>query len=139
MEGRGGPPPARGSLPGAIRGAVLIVSCALVAYAVANLVDLGWPGTLLRGRDFRAIAILAAALIAVAGLWWALARRHGSGEMLASLLLVEALLAALIVVFSGSLSIDAFFADWFVGVNLYLALPWLLAVGVSFMSRRART
>jgi len=119
----------RGWLLSVVSGAILLVGCAVAAYLVAHLVDLVRPGTLLRGRDFRPTAIMAAAFIAAAGCWWSLARGHGWMEMLASLALIEVLLGGLIFFFSGSAAIDSFFLDWFLGVNLYLGLPWLIAIG----------
>jgi len=126
----------RGRLLGVVSGAILLLGCAVAAYLVANLVDLLRPGTLLHGRDFRPTAVIAAALIATAGLWWSLARGHGWAEMLASLVLTEVLLGGLIVFFSGSAAIDSFFLDWFFGVNLYVGLPWLVAIGLSLFKAR---
>ena len=57
--------------------------------------------------------------------------------MLGSLVLVEALLVGLIFFFSGSVALDSFFLDWFLGVNLYVGLPWLLAIGSSLVLQRA--
>jgi hypothetical protein len=126
----------RGSLLGVVSGALLLLGCIVVAYLVANLVDLLRPGTMLRGRDFRPTAVMAAALIATAGFWWSLARGHGWAEMLASLVLTEVLLGGLIVFFSGSAAIGSFFFDWFLGVNLYFGLPWLVAIGLSLVKAR---
>ena len=56
--------------------------------------------------------------------------------MLASLVIIEVLVAGLIVLFSGSAAIDSFFLDWLSGVNLYVALPWLVAIGLSLILRR---
>jgi len=120
---------------GAVVGALLIVVCILVAFLIASLVDLVRPGTLLRGRDFRPTAVMAAVLIASAGFWWHRVRAHGSGEMLASLALTEVLLAGLIVFFTGSPAIDRLFLDWFLAVNLSLGLPWLVAIGLSHILR----
>jgi hypothetical protein len=123
---------------GVVGGAILIVACTIVALLLANLVDLARPGTLFRGRDIRRAAMLAAALIGIAGVWWSLARGHGWAEMVASLLVTEVLIAALIVAFSGSATFDAFFFDWFLGVNLYTGAPWLLALIIGIVINRFR-
>ena len=123
----------RGWLAGVLSGAILIVACVAAAYLIANVVDLVWPGTLLRSRGVRPSALVAAVLIALAGCWWSLVRRHAWSQMLASLVLVEVLLGVLIVFFSGSPALDSFFLDWFLGVNLYVGLPWLVAVGVGIV------
>ena len=119
-----------------VSGALLIIACVAAAYLIANLVDRWWPGVLLRGRDFRPTGLMAAVLIAMAGCWWALARGHAWAEMLGSLALVEVLLGGLIVFFSGSTALDAFFLDWFLGVNLYFGLPWLAAIGLGLLLGR---
>ena len=46
-------------------------------------------------------------------------------------MLIEVPIGALIMFFSGSPALDSFFLDWFLGVNLYVGLPWLLAIGLS--------
>jgi hypothetical protein len=40
------------------------------------------------------------------------------------------LLIGLIFFFSGSARLDSFLLDWFLGVNLYFGLPWLVAIGL---------
>ena len=128
----------RFGLAGVGGGAILLLACAIAAFLLAQMVDLLRPGTLLSGRGFRPTAIIAAALIAVAGFWWSLRRGHGWAEMLASLVFIEVLIGALIVFFSGSSSLDSFFLDWFLGLNLYVGLPWLLAIGLSMILKRRR-
>jgi hypothetical protein len=117
-------------------GAFLIVASAVAAYLIASLVDLVRPGTLLSSRGVRPTAVVAAVLIASAGFWWSFVRRHAWTEMLASLVVIEVLVGALIVFFSGSPALDSFFLDWFIGVNLYVGLPWLIAIGLSSILRR---
>ncbi|MBZ5556409.1 MAG: hypothetical protein LAO77_03935 [Acidobacteriia bacterium] len=126
----------RGWLARVLGGAILIVAAAVAAYLIANVVDLVRPGTLLRSRGTRPTALIAAVLIAIVGFWWSFVRRHAWTEMLASLVVIEVLVGALIVLFSASPALDSFFLDWFLGVNLYVGLPWLIAIGVSVILRR---
>jgi len=125
-----------GRLASVLGGAILILACAPAAYLIANVVDLVRPGTLLGSRGVRPTAVVTAILIAAAGCWWSLVRHHAWTEMLASLVIIEVLVAGLIVLFSGSAAIDSFFLDWLSGVNLYVALPWLVAIGLSLILRR---
>jgi hypothetical protein len=113
-----------------ISDAALIFACAICAYLIANLVDLVRPDTLIHGRDFRSTAWLAAALIALVGFWRSFKRRNSAMQMCYSLVLVEAMVVGLILFFSGNYVIDTFFLDWFMGINLFLAIPWLIGIGI---------
>ena len=113
-------------------GAALIVMSVATGFLIANLIDHLRPGTLLQGRNFHGAAILIALLIACSGVWWYRAYAGHVWTMLAALGLVEVLICALILLFSGSYVLDRFFLDWFLEINTYVALPWLGAAGLGF-------
>src|SRR4051812_9880264 len=87
--GRPGLSTKRSSVPGAVLGALLVIGCVAVAYPMARLANFVDPGEFVEGRGYQQIGLTAAALIAGAGLWWSLARRHRWSEMLGSLLAIE--------------------------------------------------
>src|SRR5262245_10013280 len=118
------------SIKRSFAGAALIVMCAVTGFLIANLIDLLRPGTLLHGRNFHSVAILIALLIACSGVWWYRAYAGHVWIMLVALGLVEVLICALILLFSGSYVLDGFFLDWFLEINTYVALPWLAAAGL---------
>ncbi len=83
--------------------------------------------------------MLAAFLIACSALWWARNYARQLETLLTVLGLVEALICALIWFFSASFAVDRFFLSWFLGINTYVALPWLGAAALGFMwARQAR-
>ena len=122
-----------------LTGVALMIGCVIASLIIANLFDIFRPGTLLQGRDFHRTAVLSAVHIACVGLWWYRVRSGRLWMMLGALGLVEVLVCALIVFFSGSYKLDLFFWDWFLGINTYIALPWVASAGLGFLwQRRSR-
>jgi hypothetical protein len=113
-----------------LAGAILMALCVAAGLLIANLADLVHPGLFLQGRNFHRVAFLVALLIGGAGMWWYRVHAGHVVTMLASLGLVEIVIAVLIGVFSGSFVVDRFFVDWFLGVNVYVAVPWLTALAL---------
>ena len=120
-------------------GSAIILSCALAVLLLSALAELVVPGLLIHGREFRPAATVAAVLIGLAGLWLHGVRRHELWEMLAALAVVEVVVIAAIAVISGSASPDRFFLSWFLGINQYLAVPWLGALGLILVFRSLRS
>lgn len=114
----------------------LVITCVVVAFLVANLVDLFRPQTFVQGRDFRRWALLASFLIAFSAFWWARNYVRQLVTILTALGLVEVLICAPIWFFSGSFAVDRFFLSWFLGVNAYIVFPWLGAAALGFVWAR---
>ena len=116
----------------ALRGVLLtlavLAGCLVMAFAAANLIDVFWPGSLLQGRNVTRVALLASGLILVATL---LRRRVVSWpQILIELAGVELVIAGLIWWFSGVIAVDSLFVSWWLGINAYLTLPWLIATAL---------
>ena len=108
-----------------LRALAVILACVVGAFAVANLVDLIRPQTLLQGRNFTIVALIASAFIALS----ALVRSRGNlswAQLFAELLAAELVIAALVWWFSGVVAIDQLFITWWLGISAYCVLPWLL-------------
>jgi hypothetical protein len=122
----------------AVRGVLVTVAillgCIVAALAVANAVDMVWPGTLLHGRNMTRVAMLVSGLIVIATL---LRRRALAWRQIAmELAIIEVMMAGLIWQFAGGVSLGAFFASWWLGLNAYLVLPWLIAAALPPLRRR---
>src|SRR5690349_570184 len=86
----------------------ILLGCIVAAYAVANAVDMVWPGTLLHGRSITRVAMLVSGLIVIATL---VRRRAVAWRQIAiELAIIEVMMAALIWQFAGGVSFGAFFA-----------------------------
>jgi hypothetical protein len=116
----------------AVRGVLLTLAvlggCLVTAFAVANIIDLFWPGSLLQGRNVTRVALLASGMILAATLLRPQAVR--GQQILIELVAVEIVIAALIWWFSGVIAIDSLFTSWWLGINAYLTLPWLIATAI---------
>jgi hypothetical protein len=121
----------------AVRGVLLTIvvlaGCLVAAVAVANVVDMFAPGTFLHGRNMTRVALLASVLIFVA----ALLRRHAVQwrQVLIELAVIELVTTGLIWFFSGAVTLGSFFLSWWLGVNGFLVLPWILGT----LGRSVRT
>ena len=124
----------------AVRGVLLtsaiLVGCLVAAFVIANLVDIVLPGALLQGRNVKRVALLASVLIFAATLL-----RRGAIEwpqVFIEFAVVEIAIAGLIWQFSGVVAVDALFVDWWLALNAYLVLPWILALVVRAARGRSR-
>ena len=126
------------SIQQSIAGAMLIVGCIAAGSVAAFVIDLVAPGTLLRGRDFHRAAVLVSLLLVIVGVWWRGNLGPHGWTMLVALGLVEGLIASLIVLISGSRFGDRFFFDWFLGVSVYLVVPWVSAFVLGWLLGRGR-
>lgn len=121
-----------------LRALAVILACVLGAFAVANLVDLIRPQTLLLGRNFTIVALIASAFIALS----ALVRSRGTlswAQLLAELLAAELVIAALVWGFSGVVAIDQLFITWWLGLSAYCVLPWLLVSSIRISAAKSAT
>lgn len=116
----------------AVRGALvtlaIVAACLVAAFVIANLVDMVRPGTLLQGRNFLRVGLLTGVLICLATLL-----RRGPVSWLQAgleLLVIELVIAGAIWFFAGAVAIDALFVDWWLGVNAYLVLPWIIGTAI---------
>ena len=108
-----------------LRALALILACVVGAFVVANLVDLVRPQTLLQGRNFTLVALMASVFIALSA--FARSRANLSWPQLAAeLLAAECVIAALVWWFSGVVAVDQLFITWWLGISAYCVLPWLL-------------
>lgn len=108
-----------------LRALAVLLACVIGAFAVANLVDLFRPQTLLQGRNFTLVALMASAFIALS----ALARSRVIltwPQLIAELVAAELVIAALVWWFSGVVAIDQLFMTWWLGISAFVVLPWLL-------------
>lgn len=109
------------------------IGCVVVAALLVALVG-SW------GRDLRASGGLAAVFLAAGALGLTGWRGYRVGEMLTALLVAELLFAAVITWYAGAPRLDRLFLSWFLGGNLYLALPWLSGALVgAWLGRRRRS
>ena len=112
-----------------LRALAVLLGCVVGAFAVANLVDLFRPQTLLQGRNFTIVALIASAFIALSALVRARARLSWP-QLVAELLAAEFVIAALVWWFSGVVAIDQLFMTWWLGLSAFVVLPWVLVNGI---------
>lgn len=93
-----------------------------------------WPPA--SGRDFRSGATIAGILISLFSIFLRAKYKWSLTSLLVSLIPVEVVTMFMIMSGSGSFSIDNFNLRWLTWLNLYIALPWLIGIGIgSILSR----
>jgi hypothetical protein len=113
-------------------GAGLIVLCVIAGSFVTAGLGQIWPDRSMKGRDFWPVAVV----IAGAGVWWFRSSVGGVWTTLGALGVIEIVVSTLICYQSGSRVGDPFFLSWFLGLNLFLGLPWLGGAILGFRWRR---
>ena len=114
-----------------LRGAALstaaFIFCILLAYFFCLI-----AGDLCRGsggRNIHPLGIITGILLCLTSIGLALKSRPTRFEMLAALLPVECLVVFLTGYFIGSYDLfSRLFTGWIIGLNLYIALPWLVGI-----------
>lgn len=112
-------------------GLAAFAACAMTAALAHVLVGMG--------RDIRPASGLLAILLVVTVIWRIGWQRDRIIESLMALVVVELLFVAAIgwIAYGGVPRLDSFFFSWFVPGNLFVALPWLLGIGMgTWFSRR---
>ena len=87
-----------------------------------------WPPV--SGRDFRLGAAIAGVLIVVFSSILRAKYKWSLGSLFASLIPVELFTMLIIMSGSGSFSVDFFNLQWLLFLNLFIALPWAIGVGI---------
>lgn len=87
-----------------------------------------WPPV--SGRDFRLGAAIAGILISLFSILLRAKYKWSLSSLLISLIPVEMVTMFMVMSGSGSFSIDSFNLRWLAGLNLYIALPWLIGIGI---------
>ena len=122
-----------------LRGAALstaaFIFCILLAYLFCLI-----AGDLCRGsggRNIHPLGIISGILLCLASIGLTLKSRLTSCEMLSALLPVECLVILLTGYFIGSYDLfSRLFAGWIIGLNLYMALPWLAGILIGSAAKR---
>lgn len=106
---------------------IALIFCILLAYLFCLI---GWDlcqGS--GGRDIHLLGIITGILLGLTSIGLTLKSRLTRLEMLSAIVPVECLLILITGYFIGSYNIfSRFFAGWILGLNLYIALPWLLGM-----------
>lgn len=121
---------------GILGGGMLFFICLMLALLICFL-----SGDLCKGissRDFHSLATITGFAIGLSSLWVAGKEYWTTVQMLASLILVECMVFYLIGFFIGSYGMDSTFIHWFVYTNTYIALPWLIGLGVGKLIRKRK-
>ena len=95
--------------------------CALIGF---YLIPQPWEGR--GGRDFSPQATNTAVLIAIVAFVLRLYFKWEATELIIGLLPFEGILLFVISYFSGANFWERFAIEWLLGLNLYVALPWLV-------------
>lgn len=119
-----------------------IIACLLVALLVAgalqDLLGRHW------GRDLRPVGAFMAIALVAAAFYLSRWRAHRVRELIVALFIAELLYVAAVVWFAGGgllaiLRFGHFFFSWFIGGNLFLALPWLIGMALGAYLRRRKS
>ena len=117
---------------------MLIALIGIFLCVVAGLLLAATLGSRFTGRDFRLSATIAGILIILFSILLRAKYRWSINSLLISLVPVEVVTMYLIMVGSGSYSIDLFNLRWIAGLNLYLALPWFIGISIGSIIFRTK-
>ena len=121
---------------GILGGSLIFFTCLLVAYLICFLSGDLCKG--ISGRDFRPLATITGILIGLSSLWVAVKEYWTIVQMLTSLILIECMIFYFIGFFVGSYDMDSLFIHWFVFINQYIALPWLIGLSIGKLLRKRK-
>lgn len=110
--------------------------CLLIAILLCYLAGNVCRGT--GGRDIHPLGVVTGVLIGLTTLGLCLKRWVTAGQMITALILIEGVVIFLIGFFTGSYTIDEFTTTWFLGVNLYIGLPCLVGLVISWSYSKLR-
>jgi len=114
---------------------IAFVFCILLAYLFCLI-----AGDLCRGsggRNIHPMGIISGILLLLTSIGLTLKSRLTNCEMLSALLPVEGLVILITGHFIGSYDIfSRLFAGWIIGLNLYMALPWLAGILIGSTAKR---
>jgi len=106
---------------------IAFIFCILLAYLFCLIGGDLCQGS--GGRDIHLLGIITGILLGLTSIGLTLKSRPTRLEMLSALLPVECLVILLTGYFIGSYDLfSRLFAGWIIGLNLYIALPWLVGI-----------
>jgi len=106
---------------------IAFIFCILLAYLFCLIGGDLCQGS--GGRDIHLLGIITGILLGLTSIGLTLKSRPTRFEMLSALLPVECLVILLTGYFIGSYDLfSRLFAGWIIGLNLYIALPWLVGI-----------
>lgn len=95
-----------------------------------------WPPD--NSRDFRFGATISSVLVVILTFLLCVKWKWSLTSLLLSLIPIEIVTLITIMFYSGSHSLDSFNLSWLMFLNRYMALPWIIGIGIGVIYKHVK-